>query len=42
MLRDRGYDTGNSITRVVDGAGHNERDWAARLEAPLVFLLAPR
>ena len=42
LLRDRGYTAANATTREVDGAGHNERDWAARLEAPLVFLLAPR
>jgi enterochelin esterase-like enzyme len=42
VLRDRGYTEADAVTRVFEGTGHNERDWAARLDAPLQFLLAPR
>ena len=43
LLRDRGYTAADAMTRVFEGQGHNERDWAARLETPLLFLLgAPR
>jgi enterochelin esterase-like enzyme len=40
IVRDRGYDATNSVSRVFDGAGHNERDWAKRLEIPILFLMA--
>ena len=39
LLRDRGYTERDAVTRVFDGTGHNERDWAARLAQPLQFLL---
>jgi enterochelin esterase-like enzyme len=39
VLRDKGYTAATAQTQVVDGTGHNERDWAARLDQPLVFLL---
>ena len=39
LLRDRGYTAADAMTRVFEGQGHNERDWAARLETPLQFLL---
>jgi len=42
LLRDHGYGESDAVTRVFEGTGHNERDWAARLSAPLQFLLAPR
>ena len=43
VLRDRGYTEADAMTRVFDGQGHNERDWAARVDTPLRFLLgAPR
>ncbi|MBL8513835.1 MAG: alpha/beta hydrolase [Betaproteobacteria bacterium] len=42
VLRERGYGAENSSTWVVDGTGHSEADWAARLERVLQFLLAPR
>jgi hypothetical protein len=42
LLRERGYGAGDALTRVFDGTGHNERDWAARVEIPLAFLLGPR
>jgi enterochelin esterase-like enzyme len=42
LLRDRGYTDADAVTRVFEGTGHNERDWAARFDAPLQFLLAPR
>jgi enterochelin esterase-like enzyme len=40
IVRDRGYDATNSVSRVFEGAGHNERDWAKRLEIPILFLMA--
>ena len=39
IVRDKGYTAANSMSRVFDGTGHNERDWAARLDVPLVFLM---
>lgn len=42
LLRERGYTEADAVTKVFEGAGHNERDWAARLDEPLQFLLAPR
>jgi len=44
VARDRGYtDQGlqaNFMTRVFEGTGHNETDWAIRLVQPLEFLLS--
>ena len=42
VLRDRGYTPADAMTRVFEGTGHNEPDWSARLEIPLVFLLGKR
>jgi len=46
QVRARGYTEqgpeANFMTRVFDGTGHNERAWAARVQEPLVFLMAPR
>jgi len=42
LLHERGYTEADAVTKVFEGAGHNERDWAARLDEPLSFLLAPR
>lgn len=42
LLHERGYTAADGMTKVFEGAGHNERDWAARLDEPLQFLLAPR
>jgi enterochelin esterase-like enzyme len=39
IVRDKGYTTANWQTRRLPGTGHSERDWAARLEEPLTFLL---
>jgi hypothetical protein len=39
IVRQRGYSADNWMSRVFEGAGHNERDWAARLEIPLLFLI---
>ena len=41
LLRDRGYTAATAQTPVFDGTGHNEADWAARLDIPLLFLLGP-
>ncbi len=40
LVRDRGYTSANSLSRVFEGQGHNETDWGARVELPLRFLLA--
>lgn len=42
LLRERGWTDANARVRVFDGTGHNERDWAARVEEPLAFLLGAR
>jgi enterochelin esterase-like enzyme len=42
VLRDRGYTAADALTPVIDGTGHNEADWAARLERVLQFLMAPQ
>lgn len=39
IVRDRGYTPANSLSRVFEGTGHNEKAWAARLEVPLQFLM---
>jgi enterochelin esterase-like enzyme len=39
LVRERGYRDANFVSRVYAGAGHNEKDWGARLEAPFLFLL---
>jgi enterochelin esterase-like enzyme len=39
LLAERGFTAPAVVSRVFDGAGHNERDWAARIESPLLFLL---
>jgi hypothetical protein len=41
LLADKGFVSGpRYATRVYEGTGHNEVDWAARLHEPLGFLLA--
>jgi enterochelin esterase-like enzyme len=42
VLRDRGYTATNAMTPVFDGTGHNEADWAARLDSVLLFLMGSR
>ncbi len=37
--RDLGYAADNWNSRVFEGTGHSETDWAARVEIPLIFLL---
>ncbi len=37
-----GYTESNWQSRVFDGAGHSEPDWAARVDIPLTFLLSKR
>jgi enterochelin esterase-like enzyme len=39
LLKERGFAQPLVVSRVFDGTGHNERDWAARLHVPLEFLL---
>ena len=39
LLRDRGYRDEQVMLRVYPGRGHNEKDWAARVELPLLFMM---
>lgn len=39
LVRERGYTADNSVSRVFEGQGHDERAWAARLELPLLTLM---
>ena len=39
VLRERGYNGASAMTRIFHGSGHNEGDWAARLETPPTFLM---
>ena len=42
LFRAKGYRDGSSLmTRVFDGAAHDERAWRTRLDEPLRFLLGP-
>lgn len=40
LLRDRGYSAPRFDSRVFDGAGHDETAWAARVDIPLLHVLA--
>jgi enterochelin esterase-like enzyme len=42
LIREKGYHADNSMSRVFEGAGHNETDWSRRLETPLLFLLGKK
>ena len=37
--REMGYDSAHWQSRIFEGTGHSETDWAARVEIPLAFLL---
>lgn len=39
VMKDKGYEESNWITRVFEGAEHTENDWFKRLDVPIVFLL---
>ena len=39
VLRDRSYKDEQVMLRVYPGRGHNEKDWAARVEVPLLFMM---
>ena len=39
LLRDRGFAAPRFDSRVFEGAGHNERAWAERLDIPLTHVL---
>lgn len=39
VMRQKGYNEKNWISRVCPGDDHTERSWAKRLEVPLLFLL---
>jgi hypothetical protein len=42
VLRERGYTAADAMTPVLPGTGHNEADWAARLDGVLWFLMGSR
>jgi enterochelin esterase-like enzyme len=42
VLRERGYTSADAMTPLLPGTGHNEADWAARLDSVLQFLMGPR
>ena len=42
VLRERGYTAADAMTPVIDGTGHSEADWAARLDGVLGFLMGAR
>jgi enterochelin esterase-like enzyme len=39
ILLEKGYTAKNTLTRVYEGAEHNEKAWAKRLDIPIIFLL---
>ena len=39
IVRQRGYDDGNWMSRTFEGKDHNEADWAERFEIPVLFLM---
>jgi enterochelin esterase-like enzyme len=39
LFKDKGYAGDLFISRVFEGTGHSENDWAARVDIPLLFLL---
>jgi enterochelin esterase-like enzyme len=39
LFKERGFGPPQVVSRVFEGAGHNERAWNARLATPLTFLL---
>jgi len=41
LMSQLGYGSPGFISRVFDGAGHNEKAWAARVHEPLRFLPQP-
>ena len=42
VVLQRGYTDANFMSRVFEGAGHNERAWAERADIPLRFLAGTR
>lgn len=40
VIRDRGYTDANYMERVFPGTDHSEKAWSARVDIPLLFLLA--
>lgn len=42
LMHELGWRAPNFRSQVAEGTGHNERDWAARAQAVVEFLLAPR
>jgi enterochelin esterase-like enzyme len=39
VMKSKGYDENNWVTRKFEGASHSEQAWAARLAIPFTFLL---
>lgn len=42
IVRQRGYDESNWMSRTFEGKGHNEVDWAERFEIPVLFLMGKK
>jgi hypothetical protein len=40
-MQAKGYTNLNFKSLVIEGATHQEKDWAKRLAVPLMFLLKP-
>ena len=40
LAKAMGYSAANWLSRVFDGTGHSEADWAARVDIPLSYLLS--
>lgn len=39
VMKAKGYNAKNWVTRIFPGADHSERSWHARLQTPILFLL---
>jgi predicted alpha/beta superfamily hydrolase len=42
IVRQRGYDESNWMSRTFEGKAHNEVDWAERFEIPVLFLMGKK
>ena len=40
LMAEKGFRAPGFVSRVFEGTGHNERAWAARLDVPLMHLMA--
>ena len=42
IVSDRGYTADNYLSRTFEGKGHNDTDWGARFEIPVLFLMGKK